>query len=89
MKKTHKNKIDFIYIDPPYNTENKEFVYNDKRIGIDDTYKHSKWLSFMYKRLNIAKRLLSKEGCIFISIDQNEFAQLKLIMMICLVIVIL
>lgn len=79
LEKTHTNKIDFIYIDPPYNTENKEFVYNDTRIGSDDTYKHSKWLSFMYKRLKIAKKLLSNEGCIFISIDQNEFAQLKLL----------
>lgn len=79
LEKTHTNKIDFIYIDPPYNTENKEFVYNDTRIGTDDTYKHSKWLSFMYERLKIAKKLLSNEGCIFISIDQNEFAQLKLL----------
>lgn len=78
LEKTHKGKIDFIYIDPPYNTENKEFVYNDTRIGSDDTYKHSKWLSFMEKRLRIAKSLLSNEGSIFISIAQNEFAQLKL-----------
>lgn len=79
LEKTHKDKIDFIYIDPPYNTENREFIYNDTRIGSDDTYKHSKWLSFMQKRLTIAKKLLSDRGCIFISIDQNEFAQLKLL----------
>lgn len=79
LEKTHKGKIDFIYIDPPYNTENKEFVYNDSRVGTDDTYRHSKWLSFMEKRVKIAKKLLSNKGCIFISIDQNEFAQLKLL----------
>ena len=79
LEKTHKNKIDFIYIDPPYNTENKEFIYDDKRIGIDDGYRHSKWISFMAKRLNAARKLLSNKGVIFISIDKNEFAQLKLL----------
>lgn len=79
LEKTHKGKIDFIYIDPPYNTKNKEFIYNDSRIGDDDAYKHSKWLSFMLKRLILARELLSCKGCIFISIDQNEFAQLKLL----------
>lgn len=79
LEKTHKGKIDFIYIDPPYNTENREFIYNDKMIGTDDMYRHSKWLSFMSKRLQIAKKLLSDCGCIFISIDENEFAQLKML----------
>lgn len=79
LKKTHKGKIDVIYIDPPYNTNNKEFIYNDTRIGEDDTYRHSKWLSFMNERLVIAKELLSDEGVIFISIDDNEQAQLKLL----------
>src|SRR5699024_10357343 len=45
LKKTHMGKIDVIYIDPPYNTKNKEFIYNDTRIGEDDTYRHSKWIS--------------------------------------------
>lgn len=79
LEKTHKSKIDFIYIDPPYNTENKEFIYDDKRIGIDDGYRHSKWISFMAKRLNVARKLLANDGVIFISIDKNEFAQLKLL----------
>ena len=79
LEKTHKDKIDFIYIDPPYNTENKEFIYDDTRIGIDDGYRHSKWISFMEKRLSVAQRLLSNKGAIFISIDKNEFAQLKLL----------
>lgn len=76
---THEGKIDVIYIDPPYNTGNKDFVYNDKFVDKEDSYRHSKWLSFMSKRLRIAKQLLSDKGVIFISIDDNEQAQLKLL----------
>lgn len=76
---THEGKIDVIYIDPPYNTGNKDFVYNDSFVDREDGYRHSKWLSFMNKRLQIAKSLLSSEGVIFISIDDNEQAQLKLL----------
>ncbi len=76
---THAGRIDVIYIDPPYNTGNKDFVYNDKFINFDDEYKHSMWLSFMSRRLRIAKQLLSEKGVIFISIDDNEQAQLKLL----------
>lgn len=76
---THEGNIDVIYIDPPYNTGNKDFVYNDKFVDSEDSYRHSKWLSFMNKRLRIAKQLLSDKGVIFISIDDNEHAQLKLL----------
>ena len=76
---THAGKIDVIYIDPPYNTGNKDFVYNDSYVDSEDTYRHSKWLSFMAKRLRIAKKLLSDRGVIFISIDDNEQANLKLL----------
>lgn len=76
---THEGKIDVIYIDPPYNTGNNDFVYNDRFVDREDGYRHSKWLSFMAKRLRIAKRLLSDRGVIFISIDDNEQAQLKLL----------
>ena len=76
---THEGKIDVIYIDPPYNTGNKDFVYNDSFVDSEDSYRHSKWLSFMNKRLKIAKRLLSDKGVIFISIDDNEHADLKLL----------
>lgn len=79
LEKTHKGRIDVIYIDPPYNTKNKEFVYNDTRIGEDDMYRHSKWISFMSERLLIAKELMSDEGVIFVSIDDNEQAQLKIL----------
>ena len=76
---THENKIDVIYIDPPYNTGNKDFKYNVAFVDKEDSYRHSKWLSFMHKRLQIAKRLLSDKGVIFISIDDNEVNQLKLL----------
>lgn len=76
---THEGKIDVIYIDPPYNTGNKDFVYNDSYVDREDGYRHSKWLSFMNKRLQIAKSLLASGGVIFISIDDNEQAQLKLL----------
>ena len=74
---THAGKIDVIYIDPPYNTGNKDFIYNDSFVDKEDGYRHSKWLSFMNKRLKIAKNLLSDKGVIFISIDDNEQAPLK------------
>ena len=76
---THEGKIDVIYIDPPYNTGNKDFKYNDSFVDREDSYRHSKWLSFMSKRLQIGKRLLSEKGVIFISIDDNEQAQLKML----------
>jgi adenine-specific DNA-methyltransferase len=80
LQYTHQKNIDLIYIDPPYNTgKKKEFKYGDKWIDINDGYRHSYWLSFMNKRLKIAKQLLSKNGLIFISIDENEYARLKLL----------
>ncbi len=77
---THENKIDLIYIDPPYNTGNKDFKYNDRFVDKEDGYRHSKWLSFMYKRLVIAKKLLSDKGVIFISIDENESHNLRVML---------
>lgn len=79
LEKTHKGKINVIYIDPPYNTGNKDFKYNDQFVDSNDAYAHSKWLSFMSVRLQIAKKLLSDDGIIFISIDDNEQAPLKLL----------
>lgn len=79
LKYTHQNKIDVIYIDPPYNTGNKDFIYNDTFVDKEDSYRHSKWLSFMKKRLILAKDLLSEKWVIFISIDDNEQAQLKML----------
>ena len=79
LEKTHKGKIDLIYIDPPYNTGNKDFIYDDTFIDKTDLFRHSKWLSFMSKRLHIAKLLLSENGAIFINIDDNEHSQLKML----------
>jgi len=76
---THKRKIDLVYIDPPYNTGNKDFKYNDYFVDREDSFRHSKWLSFMNKRLKLAKNLLKDTGVIFISIDDNEVSQLRMI----------
>lgn len=80
LEKTHKGRIDVIYIDPPYNTGGKnDFIYDDFRIDANDSYRHSKWCSFVFQRLFLAKSLLSDSGLIFISIDDNEYANLRLI----------
>jgi len=78
LEKTHKGRISVIYIDPPYNKD-KDFIYNDSIVDKLDSYKHSKWVSFMYKRLEIAHKLLTREGCIFISCDDNELHTLRMI----------
>ena len=85
---THRGKIDVIYIDPPYNT-GEDFTYCDKRfldkypngelIGKDHALRHSTWLSFMCKRLKLAKSLLRDNGAIFISINEDEYANLRLL----------
>lgn len=77
---THSGKIDVIYIDPPYNTGKKDFKYNDSYVDAEDSFRHSKWLSFMNKRLTLAKSLLSDKGVLFASIDDNEQAQLKFLL---------
>ena len=69
-----------LFIDPPYNTGNKDFIYNDEFVGREDSFRHSTWLSFLSERLRIAHKLLSPDGLIFVSIDDNEQAQLKLLM---------
>lgn len=79
LEKTHRGKIDVIYIDPPYNTKNKDFVYDDVKIDSTDGYQHSKWLSFMSERLRIARNLLSKNGVLAISIGYQEVNNLMLL----------
>lgn len=77
---THKDKIDIIYIDPPYNTGNKtEWKYNDQYVDENDNYRHSKWLNMMGKRLELAKDLIKPGGSIFLSIGDDEVANLKLL----------
>ncbi len=73
---THKGKIDVIYIDPPYNTGAKDWKYNNCFVDINDTYRHSKWLSMMEKRLRLAKNLLKEDGVFICAIDDNEFYHL-------------
>ena len=79
LEKTHKNRVDVIYIDPPYNTGNKDFMYDDVYVDNEDGFRHSKWASFMHKRLSIAQKLLSDNGFIAISIDENEYCVLKML----------
>jgi adenine-specific DNA-methyltransferase len=77
---THEGKIDVIYIDPPYNTGSKEdFIYNDHYVDKEDAFRHSKWLSFMQRRLKLAKVLLKEDGVIFCSIGDDEISQLTLL----------
>lgn len=101
LQNAYTNSVDFIYIDPPYNTGNDGFSYNDKfdlsdddlqdTLGmsedeisrlriIDERSSHSAWLTFMYPRLKIAQQLLKDTGVIFVSIDENEYADLKLLL---------
>ena len=79
LEKTHKGKIDLIYIDPPYNTGKKDFRYDDTFVEQEDAFRHSKWVSFINKRFLLARKLLSKEGIIFISVDDNEFSAMKML----------
>lgn len=85
LEKTHKGKIDLIYIDPPYNTGKKNddqgggFIFDDEFVDENDTFIHSKWVSFMKRRLSMAKTLLSKDGIIFISIGKEENAPLRML----------
>ena len=102
LKNAYYRKVKMIYIDPPYNTGNGDFIYNDERsftpqslaqlanieieeassilnLTLKNSSTHSAWLSFMYPRLYIARQLLRDDGVIFISIDDNEQANLKLL----------
>ena len=67
LEKTHRGNIDLIFIDPPYNTRNGDFGYDDSRVDLTDTFRHSKWISFMSERLLVARRLLKNDGVIFIA----------------------
>jgi adenine-specific DNA-methyltransferase len=73
---THKKNIDLIYIDPPYNTGAKNWKYNNDYVDKEDEYRHSKWLSLMRHRLNLAKELLKDDGVLICAIDENEQAHL-------------
>ncbi|UJM88516.1 site-specific DNA-methyltransferase [Rhodanobacter denitrificans] len=80
LRMSHAGKIRCIYIDPPYNTGNRDFVYNDRFVDKSHRFRHSLWLEFMYKRLRLAKDLLADDGVIFVSIDDNELFRLGMLM---------
>lgn len=80
LRMTHSGKIKCIYIDPPYNTGNRDFVYNDRFFDSTNRFRHSTWLEFMYQRLMLARDLLHPDGAIFVSIDDNEIFPLGMLM---------
>ena len=80
LKSTHAGKVRVIYIDPPYNTGNKDWVYNDRYVGANDRWRHSQWLEFLYRRLMLAKDLLTQDGVIMVSINDENRARLELLM---------
>ncbi|BCU07866.1 site-specific DNA-methyltransferase [Allochromatium tepidum] len=80
LRMSHAGRVKCIYIDPPYNTGNRDFIYNDRFVDRDDSYRHSQWLEFMYRRLELARELLAEDGSIWVSIDDNEVFHLALLM---------
>ena len=80
LQLAYKGKVKCIYIDPPYNTGNKDFIYNDRFLGSDDAYRHSKWLEFLHWRLLLAKDLLAEDGVLLVSINDENRAKLELLM---------
>ena len=79
LRMTHAGKVKCIYIDPPYNTGNKDFIYNDRFVDKDDAYKHSKWLEFLFRRFLLARELLSDDGVMLVSINDVNRAKLELL----------
>ena len=80
LKSTHAGKVRVIYIDPPYNTGNKDWVYNDRYVGANDRWRHSQWLEFLYRRLTLAKDLLTQDGVIMVSMNDENRVRLELLM---------
>lgn len=80
LRMTHAGKVKCVYIDPPYNTGNKDFIYNDHFVDKDDLYKHSKWLEFLYRRLELARSLLAEDGVMLVSINDENRAKLELLL---------
>lgn len=81
LEKTHKEKIDCIYIDPPYNNRAKDWKYNNDYVEMTDSFRHSKWLSMMNARLNIARKLLNpRNSVLMLTIDDNELSTIKMLL---------
>ncbi len=77
---THRGKVDVIYIDPPYNSGASDWKYNNNYVGDEDIYRHSKWLAFMERRLQVAKELLKPSGALIVTIDEHEVRRLGLLL---------
>ena len=80
LRIAYSGKVKCIYIDPPYNTGNRDFVYNDRFVDKDHNWRHSMWIEFMFQRLTLARDLLAQDGAIFVSIDDNEIFHLGMLM---------
>lgn len=80
LRVAYAGQVKCIYIDPPYNTGNRDFVYNDRFVDKDHSWRHSMWLEFMFQRLTLARDLLAQDGAIFVSIDDNEIFHLGMLM---------
>lgn len=80
LRMTYAHRVKCIYIDPPYNTGEKDWVYNDHYIDKNDRYRHSTWLEFLYRRLTLARDLLANDGVILVSINDENRAKLELLM---------
>lgn len=80
LRSTHRGRIRVVYIDPPYNTGTKDWVYNDSYLSKEDRWRHSKWLEFMYQRMSIARDLLTPDGVIMMSINDENRSKLELLM---------
>lgn len=80
LRYTHANGIDLTYIDPPYNTGSDKWIYNDRYTSATDGYRHSKWLSFMERRLKLARELLKPTGIIIVAIGDDEHHRLRMLM---------
>lgn len=76
----YEGKVDCIYVDPPYNTGARDWKYNNDFVDRQDSWRHSKWLSFMDKRVRLAKRLLKPDGVLIVTIDENELHHLGLLL---------
>lgn len=80
LRATHAGRIRVIYIDPPYNTGNKDWVYNDNYVGAKDRWRHSMWLEFLYQRFLLARDLLTPDGVILVSINDENRSRLEMLM---------
>jgi len=80
LRMTHSGKVKCIYIDPPYNTGNKDWVYNDRYMDAENRFRQSTWLEFLYRRLTLARDLLSEDGVLLVSINDDQRALMEMLM---------